>query len=147
MKRFRLWLKECWIIACYCIGKMLVMFNQKPHWILVERGDDARDNGYFLYKYIKDNHPEQKVYYYIDRKAPDYFKVKDDAVQPGSLKSYFLLASAGKLVSTHYASALPIMSSKLFKLLGLHRKFYFLQHGIIKPMTMSLWWKRAWTTS
>lgn len=132
MRKLRLWSSEIWIVLCYCIGRALAVFSSGKHWVLMERGDDARDNGYHLYKYIKEKHPEQQVYYIIDRKSSDYSKVENDAVQFGSPKSYYLLASAEKLVSTHYAAGLPIMSAKLFKLLGLHRKFYFLQHGVIK---------------
>ena len=132
MKKLLLWAKEIQIIVCYCIGWAGSRLRPSKHWVLMERGDDARDNGYSLYKYIKEKHPEQKVYYFIDRKSPDYAKVKDDAVQLGSMNSYFLLASAKKLVSTHYAAGTPMMSAKLFKFLGLHRTFYFLQHGIIK---------------
>jgi len=143
VRKLKLWSKEIWIIFCYCIGFLLSMFSSKKHWVLLERGADARDNGYFFYKYIKDKHPEQKVYYLIDRRSADYPKVREDAVQIGSLKSYYLLASAKKLVSSHYASGLPIMSPKLFRLLGLHKKCYFLQHGITHNALPMLYGKVA----
>lgn len=132
MKRLNLWMAEIGIIIRYLVGAVLSLFCVKKHWIITERGYEARDNAYCLYQYVKRNHPEQRIYYLIDRKSADYDRVKDDAIQIGSLKSYYLLASAEKLISTHYASGIPIMSTKLFRLLGLHRKLYFLQHGITK---------------
>lgn len=143
MRKLRLWSSEIWIVLCYCIGRALAVFSSGKHWVLMERGDDARDNGYFFYKYIKEKHPEQKVYYLIDRKSADYHKVAEDAVQFGSLKSYYLLASAERLVSSHYASGLPIMSSKLFRMLRLYEKCYFLQHGITKDALPTLYGKVA----
>lgn len=98
--------------------------------MLHERGEDARDNAYFFYRYLKENHPEQKVYYIIDRKSEDYHKVAADAVQFGSLKNYWAIATAEKIISTHCFKGLPHMNAKLFRFCGLNRKFYFLQHGI-----------------
>lgn len=101
-------------------------------WVICERGTDARDNGYCFYRYMKANHPEQKIYYIVDKKSPDYPKVAADAVALGSLKNYWVVASAEKLISTHYATGIPVQyNMKLFRLCGLHKKFYFLQHGVI----------------
>ena len=54
----------------------MIPYNKK-YWIICERGYDARDNGYHFYKYMKENHPEQKVYYIIDKNSADYRKVKE----------------------------------------------------------------------
>ena len=100
------------------------------HWILYERGTDARDNGYWFYKYLKDNHPEIKVFYLISKDSVDYPKVQADAVVFGTVKHYWLLVSAAKRISTHYAFGLRIPNAILFRFYGLHNNFYFLQHGI-----------------
>ena len=67
--------------------------RKKSHWVLHERGTDARDNAFFFYRYLKKNHPEQKVYYIIDKNSPDRNKVKEDAVHFGSLKSFWVIAA------------------------------------------------------
>ena len=48
---------------------------QPTVWIITERPDQARDNGYCFFKYLKEYHPEQPTYYIIDRKSKDYRKV------------------------------------------------------------------------
>ena len=101
-------------------------------WVLHERGTDARDNAYFFYRYLKENHPEKKIYYVIDRNSSDYQKVKEDAVDFGSLKNYWAIATAEKIISTHCNKGLPHMNPKLFRLFKLNQRFYFLQHGITK---------------
>lgn len=111
---------------------------ERCHWVLHERGTDARDNAYFFYRYLKENHPDQKVYYIIDKNSPDYDKVKEDAVYFGSLKNYWVLATAEKIISTHIFSGLPGMNPKLFRFCGLNRKFFFLQHGVIQSNIPSL---------
>ena len=118
------------MIPLLAISKVLSIFQKEKYWVLHERGTDARDNAYFFYCYLKKKHPKQKVYYIIDKNTPDYHKVKADAVHLGSLKNYWAIATAEKIISTHCFFGLPYMNPKLFRFCGLNRKFYFLQHGI-----------------
>ena len=130
-EKINLRVKQLVIVIVLYACKLLSIFAKKEHWVMSERGYDARDNGYVFYKYLVAQHPDWKVYYLINKSSADYSKVQDNAVAYGSLKSFWLLASCKKIVSTHYALICPNMSPKLFKLCGLHKKFYFLQHGII----------------
>ena len=45
-------------------------------WLISERPDQARDNGYCFFKYLRENHPEVQAYYLIDVNADDYKKIK-----------------------------------------------------------------------
>lgn len=131
--------QEIQIVVCVYFCKLFSLIFPQKHWVICERGTDARDNGYWFYKYIKDKHPEQKMYYIIDPLSVDYGKVKEDAVAFGSLKSCWFLTSAQKRISTHYGSGIPIVSEKLFRFCGLHKNFYFLQHGVIKDDLLNLY--------
>ena len=122
----------------------VVPHSRKNHfWVLYERGTEARDNAYFFYRYLKEKHPKQKVYYIIDRNSPDYSKVKEDAVHFGSLKNYWVLAKAEKIISTHFSVGLPGMVPTLFDFWGLNRKFIFLQHGVIQCDIPLLYYNRT----
>ena len=118
------------MIPLIAFSKILSCFQKEKCWVLHERGTDARDNAYFFYRYLKEKHPGQKIYYIIDKKSADYHKVAADAVHFGSLKNYWAIAAAEKIISTHCYKGLPHMNEKLFRFCGLNRKFYFLQHGI-----------------
>ena len=69
-----------------------------PFWLVCERKNEARDNGYCFFKYIKNNHPEVKAYYAITKKSQDYTKVADidkkSIINFGSFKHwvYYLAA-------------------------------------------------------
>lgn len=104
---------------------------QRKYWVICERGIDARDNGWHFYHYLKEHHPEIVVFYIIDKKSPDYEKVKKDAVQYGSVKNYWIVANANKLISTHVAKFTPNLGGKVWKISRLEKKFHFLQHGVI----------------
>lgn len=45
-------------------------------WLLCDTENECRDNGFWLYKYLRENTSEDAVYA-INRKSPDYARVKD----------------------------------------------------------------------
>ena len=63
-KRLAILLDIITVLILRIISKII---KKHDHWILIERGQDARDNAYFFYEYLKENHPKQKVYYIIDK--------------------------------------------------------------------------------
>jgi len=109
-------------------------------WIISERGIDARDNSYHLFKYIRKNHPDIIIKYVIDKKSPDYKKVckYGETIQYGSKEHYILFITANVLISTHDMGYSPDMS--LFTrlnnrgLLKINGKKIYIQHGINKDV-------------
>ena len=125
-----------------CIKCCSFLCRQRP-WVLVERGTDARDNAYFFYRFLKKNHPEKKIYYIIDKNSSDYHKVKEDAVHFGSLKNYWVMATAEKIISTHCYIGIPHINPKLFRFFKLNKKHYFLQHGVTKDDMHQLYFEQT----
>lgn len=138
MKRLLLRWNQIKFIPWIFFFKFLGKFIKKKHWVIFERGVDARDNGYFFYKYMKEKHHEQKVYYIIDKSSADNRKVAEDAVAYGSFKNYWVIATADKLISSHYGTGIPYINKTTFTLCGFDKKYYFLQHGIIKDKLTAL---------
>ncbi len=132
MQKIKVYFYQAKFLILLFLFNTLSVFCKKNYWLIFERGVDARDNGYFFYKYMKENHPEQKVYYLIDKNSADYHKVADDAVQYGSLRSYWMMAFSEKLISTHYGTVAPYMTLRTMRFSRIYKKYYFLQHGIIK---------------
>lgn len=118
-------------IAFISLFKCLTALKKENFWVLYERGTDARDNAYFFYKFLKEKHPEIKLYYVIDKKSADFEKVKEDAVQFGSMKNYWALACADKIISSHYYFGAPHMNKKVFDILRLYKNFCWIRHGIV----------------
>lgn len=133
-------IKTALIYTCIKSGSYLC--RRRP-WVLLERGTDARDNAYFFYRFLKKNHPEKKIYYIIDKDSPDYHKVKEDAVHFGSLKNYWVIATAEKIISTHCYKGLPHINPKLFRFFRLNEKHYFLQHGVTKDDIPALYFEET----
>ncbi len=106
-------------------------------WLVSERGNDARDNGYWFFRYLKTQHKEQNACYVIAPSSPDHSRVKDlgQTVKRGSLRHYLMYMAADYLVGSHVQPASPeLMVFYHLRQLGFRPrgKQAFLQHGIIK---------------
>lgn len=106
-------------------------------WLISERGNDARDNGYFFYKYMTREHPEIKVKYVISRDSADFDKInKEDVVIYRSKEHYYYFFLAKILISAEIMGVAPneqlYYRLNKYGFLKLKSKTVFLQHGITK---------------
>lgn len=105
-------------------------------WLIAEKTDEARDNGYWFYKYINENYPSEKTYFVIDRKSPDYSKVKifgeHKLIRPNSLRHKVLYWASAYFVTSQPPSDYFPETKYLTCLRNKEQIRVFLQHGIIK---------------
>ncbi|CYU55596.1 CDP-glycerol glycerophosphotransferase family protein [Streptococcus suis] len=122
-------------ITTYIIAKI---FFRKKYWLISERGIDARDNGYWFFKYLREQHPHIDAVYVIDTDSPDYDKVAilGKTVRPNSFLHGILFYASDKIIGTHPGCGQPKWKAiyRLDKLgfTNIKGKRIFLQHGIIK---------------
>lgn len=104
-------------------------------WLVGEERGEARDNGYWFFKYVRENHPKRKIAYVIDKKCADYEKVKTlgKVIQWGGLSHWFWYLVAKKNISSQKGCKPNAAACYFFEnTLKLWRnKRYFLQHGVI----------------
>lgn len=106
----------------------------KPNiWIISERPDQARDNGYCFFKYMKEQHPEQQIYYLIDKESADVKKINayGSIIQFNSWKHYFYYNMARVHISAHVGGCIPKdnpFARYIRKQLGIFN--VFLPHGV-----------------
>ena len=103
-------------------------------WLICEDKNEARDNGYWLYKWIRENHPEQRIAYAINKKSPDYSKVKDlgKTIGYGTISHWFWYIVADKNISSQKGGKPNAAVCYLFEVVLKLRKNnrVFLQHGV-----------------
>ena len=121
-------------IVITCIPGKIYGRMHNNIWLISERETDARDNGYWLFRYVRINHPEIEVYYPINTSCDDYNKIKEfgNVIEFGSLKHHFLFWACKKNISAHIGNGMP-NGPICFNLSmwGLYScKNIFLQHGI-----------------
>lgn len=121
----------------HSMAKRLVLlpFRKKHVWLVCERGTDARDNGYHMFKYLRTKHPEINAWYVITRDSADYEKVSQygNVAIAGTLKHWIVYISAEKILTAFEPHFCPSKSHAFYKFVKKKNKqqITFLQHGVI----------------
>ena len=119
------------------IETVFTSFKQKSTvksnaWILMDRDNQADDNAEHLYRYIRENHPEQDIYFALKKTSSDWKRLEQDGfnlLEFGSSAFESKLKDCAKIISSHVDGYI----THYFKDNSLLDKDYvFLQHGIIK---------------
>lgn len=137
----KIWFYSFWLIkfsflmVTFLIISLPLRFNKKYKdlWLIGERPEEARDNGYWLYKWILENKPETNVRFVLKKTSVDYEKMprKDLIIEPGSAKHYIYYILCKYSVSTHMHGVCPGKSFCIpFLPFMRKKKTVFLQHGI-----------------
>lgn len=105
-------------------------------WLITERPTDARDNGYVLFEWLRENHPELRVVYAIRKDSVDYDKVNSlgKVIEFGSYSHWYYYFAASICCDAGWRICAPDpMAVAIMRNILPHRaKRVFLQHGIIK---------------
>ena len=114
-----------------------LLYRNKRIWIIGERGDDARDNGYHMFKYMCKNHPEIETWFLIREDSPDYKKVSclGKTTPFNSFRHWLLYFSAECIMSCYDRNYYTPNHNWHFQMFAEKRsraKIVFLQHGVIK---------------
>lgn len=127
---------QSWLLARVLFARFCAIFTaRKDFWLISERGKEARDNGYALYRWLKSNHPEISLKYVISKESKDYHRIEhDDVVEYNSFRHLVSVWKAKYLISTHIMGFMPDHSffarfDAIFHFLK-GKKIIFLQHGI-----------------
>ena len=114
----------------------LLLYKHRKIWMISEVDFDARDNGYFFYKFIKEKHPEINSIYLISKKNAKYNAVKSigDVVEPKSYKHMLLFIASSVRISTLVHGCSPSSYITKYYLTKHHftGKNVALKHGIFK---------------
>lgn len=133
-------LAQVWALFKLAVAYVVALFyKRKRIWLVTERGVDARDNGYWFFRYLKESHPEIASYYIISSDSPDRKKMdawKKDLLDYRSFAHYVMLWRASMLASTHVQGYFPFVGLGLWvkKVFPAYRRkcHVDLKHGITK---------------
>ena len=104
----------------------------KKIWAVSERKDEARDNGFHFFCFMRTNHPEIKCVYVINKKTSDYRKIAHfgNIVSWGSISHWLLYFNAKWLISSQRFSPSSYLTIALERMSMVDPPHIFLQHGI-----------------
>lgn len=114
----------------------------RKRWLICEKPGEARDNGFWLYRYIRTVHPEVKCHFVLDKESSDFYKVdslgRDNVVRPNSLKHCILFWAVEFNVSSQPFGAHPFDYYTVVRHLRFlkrkRQKVSFIHHGIVKDI-------------
>ncbi len=116
-------------------------------WLVCEDENEARDNGFWFFKWVRENRPKQKIAYAINKKSPDYQKVKPlgKVIRYGFVSHWFWYIVADKNISSQKGGKPNSAVCYLFEVVLKMRKKnrVFLQHGVTKDLAEWLFYKNC----
>lgn len=118
------------VIPALCLKR-----KRKNLWLVCEYGMEARDNGYWFFKHVREQHPEQDIVYAIDFSAEDYKRVKDlgECVPYGTFRHWVYYLAANVNISSQKGGKPNAAVCYLLEVYGILKNTrVFLQHGIMK---------------
>ncbi|MGL4548993.1 CDP-glycerol glycerophosphotransferase family protein [Eubacterium aggregans] len=121
-------------------------FKRGDFWLICEDKNEARDNGYWLFRYVCEKHPEQDIVYAINPESPDYNKVKliGQVVAYGGFRHWIYYLAASVNISSQKGGKPNAAVCYLLEVYGvLKNKRVFLQHGITKDDADWLYYKNT----
>ena len=124
---------QVWKLPVAAVCALLYRRKHKDLWIVCEDKNEARDNGYWFFRYLREEHPEQECVYAICHTSPDFEKINTIGswVEFGSLRHWILYLASSKKISSQKAGN-PNAAIFYFLEVGgfLKDKRIFLQHGV-----------------
>ncbi len=108
-------------------------------WLIREKRDEARDNGFHFFKYLKESHKNINSFYVITNNSADRHKVEKygNLIEADSFRHCIYFLAARFSIGSQPFGAYPFYFSKkelnlVQKLCNKKQKVIFLQHGITK---------------
>ena len=128
------------IVIFYYIDSKFNSDYPQSLWLIGELGVDAKDNGFYFFKYLNKVHPEINSYYYIDYSESISSAVKEigNTVQFNSKDHKRAFIKAKYIISTQDMYSIPFGRinwkefKKAYPWLVSGKKYVFLQHGVTK---------------
>ena len=118
----------------------------KDIWLIEENPNEACDNGYIFFKYLRKERKDINVYYVINKKSKDYEKVRSlgNVIYHKSFKHWMYYLNAKRIIVTQkYANPSPALFYILHKFNILKISRIYLKHGIAKDDCRFLYYDRT----
>ncbi|MBX7491426.1 CDP-glycerol glycerophosphotransferase family protein [Helicobacter turcicus] len=133
-KEARIFFKKEWYSKIPLLG-LFEIKKKEDLWVFCDRDYEARDNAEYLYTYIANTYPNQKIIFALNKDSKDYKRLEREGfnlVEFGSKDFCAYLQKATKVISSHCDAYLTRYFPK-----DIEFDFIFLQHGVTKDNVSS----------
>lgn len=116
----------------YLNGDVEFPSGDRSVWLFLDRADQADDNAEHLYRYVKNNCPDRRIYYVLSRNSNDWQRLADEGfnlIDYGSEEHLKVYNLASVIISSHIDK---FVSHTFRECIPENKKFVFLRHGVAK---------------
>ena len=115
-------------------------------WVLMDRVNDADDNGQRLFEHLRENRPDINAWFVVRGGSDAWRRMRAAGVRRlvahGSLRWQLLMLNAAWLISSHARKSIVDPRAARGILKGSRWRYAFLQHGVMKD-DISAWLNSA----
>lgn len=128
-------LKYLSMLLVSVVPSLILKMRKKDIWLMCERSNSAEDNGWILYQWIRENRPEQQVFFILGKKGKAekeaLFGRDDHIIVWASLRHFIYYLASTKHIKTMFVPPRPCrrMCDYYEKYIKRHPVVY-LRHGI-----------------
>jgi len=125
-------IKAAFLLLLAWIPSRFVKPRASQLWLICERKDNAEDNGWIFYQWLKRQHPEQAARFILDKHADNYDTCDPTMIAWGSFKHYVYYLAAGKHVKSMITDPVPSprVCDYYEAIFHKHVDIVYLKHGI-----------------
>ena len=119
-------------LTVYLNGEVEFPSGDRSVWLFLDRADQADDNAEHLYRYVKNNCPDRRIYYILSRNSKDWQRLANEGfnlIDYGSEEHLTVYNLASVIISSHIDK---FVSHPFRDILPENKKFVFLRHGVAK---------------
>lgn len=111
---------------------LVVKWRKKKVWLIVERANNAEDNGWIFYQWMKKHHPDEAFYFVVDKSCDKYDPNDEHMIAWGSFKHYVYYQASNVHVKTTFMPPRPTqrVCSYYEHFVKRNIKKAYLRHGI-----------------
>lgn len=125
-------IKAIFIMICAFIPSRYVRHKEHP-WLLCERKDNAQDNGWIFFNWLKREHPERSFYFVLDKNAISYESNDNRIIKWGSFKHYVYYMASKIFIKAMFNGPQPsVRMCSYYEQYINHKQTVYLRHGIAK---------------
>ena len=113
-------------------GYIVRLRNKKKVWLLVERPNNAEDNGWIFFQWLKKNHPDEPFYFILNKDAKQFDPNDKHMIAKGSFSHYVYYQASNTFIKTNFMPPRPTQRVCSYYEQFIKRNFVtaYLRHGI-----------------
>ncbi len=114
------------------VPSIIIRLREKNIWLFCERPNNAQDNGWIFFQWVRQKHPEQNVYFVLDKSAYNFDSSDRHFIAWGGFRHYCYYWTSNIYITSVFTKPKPNnrVCNYLEKMIKKRPQTMYLRHGI-----------------